>query len=830
MEIRKFIFSIVTKYDKKGINAANKDAERLTKSAISATRAFEGLARAQLKAAKDAMALASAEGKAAANLERLEREAERSSRSIAKMEREVKKLRTRLKTLQTFNLKAVGSSLQGASDRLGKFQSALAPIGQLARTAATGVGLLAAAGAGLATTVIRQGAAFESLRARLKTTEGSVTGANVAFQKIKDFASTTPFEVENLTEGFTQLRVRGVQPTTETLTGLGDLASAFGQDFTSVTESIGAAARGELDPIEKFGISAKIAGDRISLSFKDQTVEVNRSAEAVTNALVAFGQMEGVQGAMADQSATTSGAISNFKDTISNFLDQIAQMGVLEEFNKLLADISSRAGEEGLAKVIADVLVKGLKTLREALANITQEDIEGFFKSAMDVVDGLASALGAAVRALELFSAASGDAEATVGNLALAMTALIALFAGPAGLVVAAGAAGAIIGRIFANLFADLSGLNDEIAALEAKNDATLARIQGLNTEIRDLEQKGEERRQRFAQKEREQIAATKATIQEQVGGLGAGLVREASQKELTDVRSKRQQKFFAQQLATPEGAAILEAIDAETERRASAAQQAAQVEAARSGATGVGVIAAGENARAAALAAAQQQRRKALTAATETFAATGSTQKAAQAAVAGLETKAGKKAAKTTKKGRTGGDQFFAFEKEARTTARRRGEEFAATELERLVSEGIAADEALEQAREAGRQRARDLEQRFLEAGKIFEDTSDNVLDILGLRGPGSVLEGRPPPQNLTIAPHVEFTMIGEFNQTIESVESAAALEEITGRAAEAIPAAGLAEFEARMTAIVEAVFNLQVNRLIKADAGGKLPPGPQG
>ena len=219
--------------------------------------------------------------------------------------------------------------------------------------------------------IIVTGANFESLRARLKTVEGSTEGAAMAFSTIQDFAKKTPFEVENITTAFVQLRVRGVDPTTDKLTALGDMASAFGYTFQEMTEAIGAVARGELDSIEKFGIGAKIAGDKIILSFRGQTEVIDRSANAVTNVLVKWGQMSGIQGAMAEQSATTAGQFSNLKDAISAFFDQIAQMGVLDEVKLLLQALGeSIGGSDGIARLIADVLIIGLRSLRELLQAI----------------------------------------------------------------------------------------------------------------------------------------------------------------------------------------------------------------------------------------------------------------------------------------------------------------------------------------------------------------------------------------------------------------------------------------------------------------------------
>lgn len=827
MEIRKFIFSIVTKYDNKGMREADKDAIRLAKSADTVRKSFQLLAKAQLEAARDALALASAEGRAAVELDRLRKESDRSKRSIDKLEANITKLKAKLAGLQGFNLKSVSASFQGASEGLGKFQSALAPVGQIARAAATGIAVLTGAGVAVGTAVIKTGSEFESLRAQLKTVEGSAAGANLAFGMIQDFAKTTPFEIENLTAAFIALRRRGVRPTADTLTALGDLAAGSGRDIGELTDAISAASRGELDPLEKFISGAKVSGEQLQLTFGDTTVAVDRTAEAVTAALVEFGKMPGIQGAMADQSATSAGMISNLKDTFSQLFDQISQLGVLDEFKLLIQDVSNAAGQQGLAKVIADALIVGLRALRDLLSRITQEDVEGFFNSVIDVVTALASALKSAADAMVWFTEKSGGTEQALGNMALAVTALIALFAGPAGLVIAAGAAGAIVGRILADAVADLTGLNDEIEELETRN---AERERKLREEEEKLERTFDNMERRKKAKEvadEERVKAVKSNVEAITGGLGPGLARTATEQELAGQFSERQAEKLGQDLLTREGKVVVEAVEREGNRRAKQAADKARREAKRAGASAEQVEEAAAAAQRSSRAQTASQRRKALETAEKTFAATGSAEEAAAAATAALETKEGKAAAK--RRG-GGGDEFFDFEKQAKTAAKTQAEAFAGQELERFRAEGIASEEAIRMAQEAGKERAKELEKRFLEAGRIFDASADNVLDILGLRGPGSVLEGRPPPQNLMIAPQITFKFIETFNQTIESVAGAQALEEITGRAGEAAAANGLTEWEARVRTLIDSQMQLQIQRLVKADAGGKLPPGVEG
>jgi chemotaxis protein histidine kinase CheA len=315
------------------------------------------------------------------------RKAAQESRKLSREQRDASEASRKLTDDQrrlSSALHEAGNAAQSQGGAMGRLQEMIAGVagGQLAADALRAIG---SAVIELGKEIIVTGANFESLRARLKTVEGSTEAAAASFRTIQDFAKATPFEVEDITTAFVQLRVRGIDPTTDKLTALGDLSSAFGYGFQEVVEAIGAVARGELDSIEKFGIGAKIAGDKIILSFRGQTEVIGRSADEVTNVLAKWGKLSGIQGAMGEQAATTAGMFSNLKDTVAAFFDQIAQSGVLDEVKLLMQELSSAMGDD-LATVIADVLVVALQTLRELFASMPQESLTAFLGSLVNLI------------------------------------------------------------------------------------------------------------------------------------------------------------------------------------------------------------------------------------------------------------------------------------------------------------------------------------------------------------------------------------------------------------------------------------------------------------
>lgn len=155
-------------------------------------------------------------------------------------------------------------------------------------------GIAVAAGAVSATTIalgstaIATGSRFEQLSARLTTTLGSKGAAEAALKRIQAFASSTPFGVDEITESFISLNNRGIDPTTELLRKLGDIAGAQAKPLQQITESIlDATSGGGFERLNEFGIKASKAGNSVTISFKGVNKTVADTPEAITGAIAA---------------------------------------------------------------------------------------------------------------------------------------------------------------------------------------------------------------------------------------------------------------------------------------------------------------------------------------------------------------------------------------------------------------------------------------------------------------------------------------------------------------------------------------------------------------
>ena len=211
----------------------------------------------------------------------------------------------------------------------------------------------------LATTV-----EFQKMEAVLTTALGSNSAAKAAMDQIVNFASKTPFQVNELTDSFVKLANRGFVPTMEQMRQMGDVASSVGKSFDQLTEAILDAQTGEFERLKEFGIKASAQGDVVQFTFKGITTEVAKSDKAIQEYILSLGNLEGVSGSMEAIAATTGGAISNLEDNITQLFKNIgdSSSGFINWFVKDLNNVISSLRNMG--EIIE--LMNPFKTLAES--------------------------------------------------------------------------------------------------------------------------------------------------------------------------------------------------------------------------------------------------------------------------------------------------------------------------------------------------------------------------------------------------------------------------------------------------------------------------------
>lgn len=177
-----------------------------------------------------------------------------------------------------------------------------------------------AAIAGFTKEVIKVTAEFEKFQAVLGNTLGSQALADLKLKELQEFATKTPFGVQELTASFVKLANSGFKPTGDQMTKLGDLASSTGKSFDQLAEAIIDAQTGEFERLKEFGVRAKDAGDKVIFTYKGVQTQVEKTSGSIRDYITSLGDAEGVSGSMAKISETLGGKISNLGDSWDQML------------------------------------------------------------------------------------------------------------------------------------------------------------------------------------------------------------------------------------------------------------------------------------------------------------------------------------------------------------------------------------------------------------------------------------------------------------------------------------------------------------------------------
>jgi hypothetical protein len=199
----------------------------------------------------------------------------------------------------------------------------------------------------------------EKLRGSLETVTGSASKAATAFDALTDFATKTPFELEQSVSAFIKLKSLGLQPTEAALTSFGNTSAAMGKDLNQMIEAVADAATGEFERLKEFGIRAKQQGDSVSLTFQGVTTTIGNNSEEIQKYLVDIGNVN-FAGAMEAQMERLPGKFSNLGDAISGLGRAFGDAGATEAIGMIVSGLTD------LTVWVTEKIPIGLAYLRAA--------------------------------------------------------------------------------------------------------------------------------------------------------------------------------------------------------------------------------------------------------------------------------------------------------------------------------------------------------------------------------------------------------------------------------------------------------------------------------
>jgi len=167
---------------------------------------------------------------------------------------------------------------------------------------------------------------FDVLNSSLTTVTGSGAKAAQEFAWIKQFAATTPYQLNEVTQGFVKMKALGLDASQAALTSYGNTASAMGKGLNQMIEAVADASTGEFERLKEFGIKASTQGDQVALTFQGVTTTIGNSSKEITEYLESIGRVQ-FAGAMEERAKTLDGALSNLADNWEELFRTINQGG-----------------------------------------------------------------------------------------------------------------------------------------------------------------------------------------------------------------------------------------------------------------------------------------------------------------------------------------------------------------------------------------------------------------------------------------------------------------------------------------------------------------------
>lgn len=236
-------------------------------------------------------------------------------------------------------------------------------------------GLIAGVGLGVLTkSFLDVGTTVENLQVRLKVLLGSVQEGNKLFDDMSKFASTVPFELENIINSSARLATvlkGGRTEISTTIPAVADLAAAFGLTLEQTSDQIArafSAGAGAADLFRDRGVNAmlgfqagaKVTGEQFKKRFFEAFNDVNSKFRGAAN----------------DLAKTWTGTMSMLADKWFQFRKIILDAGVFNYIKAIARLIDTQFGvalddSKNRAKKWSDTIISGLETIIRAFFQLS---------------------------------------------------------------------------------------------------------------------------------------------------------------------------------------------------------------------------------------------------------------------------------------------------------------------------------------------------------------------------------------------------------------------------------------------------------------------------
>lgn len=199
--------------------------------------------------------------------------------------------------------------------------------------------------------IAQVGSEFEDLRDSLNTVFGSINAGKGAFDRILTFSQTTPFQIEDVSRAFIQLKGAGIEPSMDMLQTFADTASTSVDQlgaFQAMVRLVSRSAAGglgleEINQLDDRGIPAtKILTEALGVT-RLELGEFGKTAQGAAQMvqLLISGMQERFGGAMEQKMDNLSTKTSNMTIAFKELGNAIFESGLADGLKTLVDRITS---------------------------------------------------------------------------------------------------------------------------------------------------------------------------------------------------------------------------------------------------------------------------------------------------------------------------------------------------------------------------------------------------------------------------------------------------------------------------------------------------------
>ncbi len=221
----------------------------------------------------------------------------------------------------------------------------------------------------LGTAIVKEMKATETAVAGFINTAGGVEQARATFEMLQQAARDTLQPFDALRAAAQDLQRNGIAPSAEQLKTFSQIAVSSGKSLETVTASFTAALQGRFKSLNQLGITAKDMGDKLALTYKGTTTEIEKNSASLAGYFEKIGEENA--GALDYLQSGMTGALNHLDNAWGDFVRAIA--------------------ESGLGQAIADTIRVGASALDgfTAWINDNRQPIKEFFNRWSDYIKKL---------------------------------------------------------------------------------------------------------------------------------------------------------------------------------------------------------------------------------------------------------------------------------------------------------------------------------------------------------------------------------------------------------------------------------------------------------